>query len=923
MVQKHFFPYHSPQLEVSLASRDRSRGRSPEVDGSGYPMNGSVRSEADDLLRVAVAHSPTIYYVAQFDGSRLTRYISENVEVLTGFAPERFLDNAGFGASLLHPDDRERYHRAIDRLADVRYATLEYRLANADGDYLWFRDDLKLVEAERGGDQLFVGCMQDITRERLAEAHLDDALAMVSALVGSALDAVITVDDQGVIREFNPAAESMFGYSRDEAVGQAMAELLIPDTFRQQHLAGMERFRRTGKVSLANRRIVAEALRRDGSTFPCELTIADTVIDDHTIFIGEIRDISDRISAQRERDRMAGVLQTTVDSIPAGICITDPQDRITLCNSAFASLYACTTDEMMGMTRDETMRRLLPRVESIDGQAADSSEAGLAALVHKVRTAPEKPVELHLKDGTYWLIWGTRRDDGTIINVRTDITPIKQAEDTARETAELIRCIVESSPVPLGMTRARSSEVIYESPASAELFGRDSAGTAFYAVNHFVNRADRDRYVQQLESGGRVDDFEVEMQRSDGSRFWAALSSQLVQFQGEPVIVSSSFDLTERKRIDNELSKQRDALYQSEKLAALGEMLASVAHELNNPLSIVVGQALLLRELASEPTIADRAEKIGKAADRCARIVKTFLAMAREGPKRNDVVNLRSVIMMAVEATQYALRVSDVELTLDMEDNVPAVLGDADQLAQVFTNLLFNAEQVLRNISTARKVVIRVRSGADGVLIAVRDNGPGMSQEVKRRIFEPLFTTKDVGAGTGIGLALCHRIVDAHGGRISVKSTPGGGATFRVRLPALQGTVSATDEKPAAKSSRRSSRRILVIDDEPEVGEVISTFLRAEGYRVDFVKSGIEALNRIARIDYDAVISDLRMPLLDGPRLFDHLTERFPEMIKRLGFVTGDTISDSAQKFLRRAGCPHIEKPVTRDDLRRIIGELV
>mgnify|MGYP000220727581 CR=1 FL=1 len=886
-------------------------------------MNGVVPSGADDLLRIAVAHSPTIYYVARFDGDRETRFISDNVAAITGFEPARFLETPGFGTGLIHGDDRSRYSRVIDRLAETPYATIEYRLANSDGGYLWFRDDLKLVEAEAGRERLFVGCMQDITRERLAEAHLDDALAMVSALVGSALDAVITVDDTGVIREFNPAAEAMFGYTRDEAVGQDMADLLIPDSHRAKHLAGMQRFRRTGEATVANRRIVAEAMRRDGTVFPCELTIADTIIDDRTIFIGEIRDISDRIAAQEERDRMIEVLQTTVDSIPAGICITDPDDSITLCNTAFAQLYGSTTEEMKGLTRDDTMRRLLPRVDTIDGKPADASPEGLRSLVGKIRSAPEKPVELRLKDGTAWLIWGTRREDGSIINVRTDITPIKQAEDAARETAELIRCIVESSPVPLGMTRARSSEVIYESPASAELFGRNGVGMAFYAIDHFVNRGDRDRYLELLNGAGRVDDFEVEMKRSDGSRFWASLSSQMVQFQGEPVIVSSSFDLTERKRIDNELSKQRDALYQSEKLAALGEMLASVAHELNNPLSIVVGQALLLRELATDPSIADRAEKIGKAADRCARIVKTFLAMAREGPKRNDVLDLRNVILTAVEATQYAMKVSDIDLTLDIEDDLPAVLGDADQLAQVFTNLLFNAEQVLRNISTARKVLIRVRGGAEGLLVSVRDNGPGMSQDVKRRIFEPLFTTKDVGAGTGIGLALCHRIVEAHGGRITVKSTPGGGATFRVRLPALQGKASVVAADPAARIPRKLARRALVIDDEPDVGEIIGTFLRGEGFRVDVVKSGIEALNRIARSDYDAIISDLRMPLLDGPRLFDHLQERFPKLVKRLGFVTGDTISESAQKFLRRAGCPHIEKPVTREDLRRIIAELV
>ncbi|MEX2409277.1 MAG: ATP-binding protein, partial [Rhodovibrionaceae bacterium] len=393
--------------------------------------------------------------------------------------------------------------------------------------------------------------------------------------------------------------------------------------------------------------------------------------------------------------------------------------------------------------------------------------------------------------------------------------------------------------------------------------------------------------------------------------------------QGQEVIVSSTIDQTERRQVAEEMTRQREILHQSEKLGALGELLAGVAHELNNPLSVVVGQALMLREMAEDPVIAQRAEKIGKAADRCAKIVKTFLSMARQRPSDNAAISLNEVVDSALEVTTYSLRSADIEVQANLADDLPPVRGDIDQLNQVLTNLIVNAQNALQSYPGKRCLKINTfyRRARGEVVLKVKDSGPGIPEAIRSRIFEPFFTTKEVGAGTGIGLAFCHRIVEAHGGRIKVASRQGEGATFVIALPAKP-----RQDRPAGlaggTAAPSAALRVLLIDDEADVREILSECLRGLGHEVELAESGGDALNLMGRNSYDVILSDLRMPGLDGPRLYTHLCDHAPELLGRLGFVTGDAMSPAVRSFLKTAKRPYIEKPANPDDLRDLIARL-
>ncbi|MGH6942532.1 hybrid sensor histidine kinase/response regulator [Hypericibacter sp.] len=382
----------------------------------------------------------------------------------------------------------------------------------------------------------------------------------------------------------------------------------------------------------------------------------------------------------------------------------------------------------------------------------------------------------------------------------------------------------------------------------------------------------------------------------------------------------------ERQQTEAEIARQREALHQSEKLTALGSLLAGVAHELNNPLSVVVGQALLLEEATRDSALTGRAQKIRYAAERCSKIVRTFLALARRREPEARPVQLNAIVGMAVDLLGYQLRTSGVELTLDLAPDLPAFMADADQLHQVTTNLIVNAEQALAERPAPRRLKISTRfdKARQALRLVVADNGPGIEPEIRSRIFDPFFTTKPAGQGTGIGLSLCMTIVGTHRGSITPSETPGGGATFTVELP-LAG-LPAPKPAPALEPASRDNepgRRILVVDDEVEIAETLAEILTDLGHRVEMVSQGAAALNQLKAGPFDLILSDLKMPVLDGPGLYAALQRDYPAMTGKIAFLTGDTLSQRQGEFLAETGAACLEKPFTPDDVRRFVGHLL
>ena len=440
-----------------------------------------------------------------------------------------------------------------------------------------------------------------------------------------------------------------------------------------------------------------------------------------------------------------------------------------------------------------------------------------------------------------------------------------------------------------------------------------------------IRQARRPALDKILPSVSRGEPFHTELtdQRKDGSSMELEVYGIPMLYQAKPHVLTISRDITEKKRASEELVRQREMLHQREKLAALGSLLAGVAHELNNPLSVVVARAAILEE-RDDPGTRDAASKIRAAAERCARIVRTFLAMARQQQPERVPVTVSEVMSAALDLTGYALKTSSVEVRLDLAADAPPVLADADQLHQVFMNLIVNAQQALQDQPPPRilSLISRFDPATNTVRIAVADNGPGIPEAVRKRIFEPYFTTKPLGSGTGVGLAVCLGIVEAHGGTLTVGSGDESGAVFTIVLPAgNQDEGSLESDEPTPAMTGQSSA--LVVDDELEVRETLAEILMSAGHRVVTAASGREALERMGEERFDVILTDIRMPDLDGRALYREIERRWPERAARVVFVSGDTLTSTLRGFADESGRPVIEKPFLPSEVRRIVSEAV
>lgn len=518
-------------------------------------------------------------------------------------------------------------------------------------------------------------------------------------------------------------------------------------------------------------------------------------------------------------------------------------------------------------------------------------------------------------------------ENGKIIRLvgsTSDVTARKQSEVALRASEARFRSITEAHPVPVMIVGLKESAVLYASPGAEHLLGVPHDMIIHALLDRFLAPEAREDLWKAMQEGNDVDLKEVVLNRADGSTLPAALSARRINYQNEAAMVIGLYDLTERNRAAAQIAKQEEALQQSEKMAALGGLLAGVAHELNNPLSVVLGQATLLTEGAQEPKVVARAEKIFKAADRCSRIVKSFLALARRKEPERKRVGLNNLIQASLELLGFQLRTENIETVLELEAALPEINGDPDQLTQVFTNLILNAAQAMQGWAGRRRIAIRSwHTQENHVMVSIADTGPGVPQEIRTRIFEPFFTTKGNKGGTGVGLSLCLNIIESHGGRVLLSDTDGGGATFTLELPMAEHAGQADTGAVLEKAKLPSNLRILLVDDEIEIAQTLADLIEPEGFHIDLASNGMIALEKLRKSAYDAIISDLRMPVLDGPGLHAALAKEMPAYTHKIIYVTGDTLSTHVQAFLNENPVPVIEKPYRLEDIRRAIAALL
>lgn len=393
-------------------------------------------------------------------------------------------------------------------------------------------------------------------------------------------------------------------------------------------------------------------------------------------------------------------------------------------------------------------------------------------------------------------------------------------------------------------------------------------------------------------------------------------SSHVTAFGGSLLFVR---DVTTQQALEAELSQQREIAHQNEKLSALGELLAGVAHELNNPLSVVFGYSQMLQGKINDPVMSERVDWICQSSERAAKIVRTFLAMARQRPTKMEPCSVNEILETALEVSSYSLKTNGTDVRVNLDAGDPMVTGDFDQLAQVFSNLIVNAGHAVGDQGTKGRITVRSKRNGGLVEVEIADNGNGIPQDIQSRIFEPFFTTKDVGEGTGIGLAFSHRIVESHDGNLTVKSKMGHGTQFIVRLLDAADSPAVTAELYPHTNTGQS---VLVVDDENAVAHLISDLLTEAGFTVTVSTDPRAALRLAEAQHFDAVLSDFKMPQMNGEIFFKALKAVAPDNARRTGFVTGDALSAQVLAFFDTSKRPHIEKPIMKNELLGLIARL-
>lgn len=763
---------------------------------------------------------------------------------------------------------------------------------------------------------------------------------LISAVMAASSSCMMATTIDGRVVAINSAAQQALGYRPEEIIGRMLHEVVAPqpaDAAAQPVGGQAGEAQAVGPVP-EGRRLTATAIRADGTALPVALTLTQVPLQGEPVVIADLR-CPDR-GTESTAPQQAGPtrpengadeavlrhalrsLEDAIESLSEGFALYDADDRLVICNRQYREFHPTIHDLLVpGAKWDE-----LVHVAAERGQYAaavgrvDDWVRDRVAQRHAARS-----YELEHSDGRWFQISHQRTHEGGTAVIRTEITHLKRMERAVRESEERFRSIAEAHPFPVVITRTDNGMVLYASPATSHLLGRPVAEIVGRSILDFsVDANAYHRALAAVERQGHLDSCEITLRSADGSDVQIALRSRPIVYEGARAIVSGLFDLTERKAAELQIAQQREALYQSEKLNALGALLAGVAHELNNPLSVVVGQALMLREMGGDPAIVQRASRIGRAADRCARIVKTFLAMARqEAPERAEV-DLHEVIAAALDLTGYLLRSSNVRVVKRLAPDLPPVWADRDQLSQVLMNLIVNAQQAMAEVPGPRrlKFVTLFDETCKQVRLKIKDTGPGIPAELRSRIFDPFFTTKPIGAGTGVGLSVSRGIVQAHGGAIAVDSDPARGATLVISLPALLCPAPEPAEACRGAGGGRPCC-ILVIDDEPEILQTLAEILISDGHKVETTACAEDGLHMLAQTHFDAVISDLRMPGLDGPAFYDVLRARKPGLLRRLALVTGDTLGVNARAFLERTGLPCLEKPFTPAEVRSLVRTLV
>ncbi|HEX8392883.1 MAG TPA: PAS domain S-box protein [Longimicrobium sp.] len=832
-------------------------------------------------------------------------FVSREAELLLGYPVERWTSEPGFWADHIHPDDREWAVRLCHDSSRRGVAhTFDYRMLAADGRVVWLRDIVRVVET--AGRRELAGVMVDVTEARQAEANLRLRDRAIDAISEGVLITDARQPDNPIVY-VNPAFERITGYSAAEALGRNCRFLQGPDTDREA--VGDLR-----DAVAAGRSISLDLLnyRRDGTPFWNRLSVSPVREPDGALthFVGVQRDVTEPRTARMELAAAEAHYRRLVRAAPQAIFAFDTEGRLIELNPAGERLLGRSAEALLGQN---FAALVVPRDLEAARGAFDRTLRGQGSEQGQMVRITGPGGEERLLSVAMTLI----AEHGRVLGVHgiaRDITEERARERQVRLLAGALEGLRDQ-----GVSVIDDGRIVYANSAHRRILGYQPAPGEHARVADFHPDDETAATAREAEEAvAREGSWSGRMRRrrmSDGQVIPVDVVLGAVQDGGRSLLFSIIQDATDKMAREQHLRRV-------ERLAGLGTLVGGVAHELNNPLSAVLGfTRMLLMDPRPEGEREDL-ETIARETERMAKIVSDLRLIARdtqESAGRRQTVDLNDVVRHVLKTRAYSLRTRNIELRDDLAQNLPAVHADRGQMEQVLLNLLVNAEQAMAS-APLRRLIVRTRATGQGASLHVVDSGSGIPPEYLDRIFDPFFTTKAPGEGTGLGLSMVHSIVAEHGGEIRVDSEPGTGTAIRIDLPAA---ARPRDETAAQQVQPAPARglRVLVVDDEEAVRRVVVRSIQRRGHQVDEASEGSHALEllNVPGAHYDAIVSDLRMPGVSGDELLARLRERSDGLHRRLVFLTGDTASPEALRMLTEAGVPILAKPAGLADVVRTV----
>jgi PAS domain S-box-containing protein len=794
-------------------------------------------------------------------------------EVSPGFDP-----TLGDGINFYAPESRGIIREAIEACTrDGTPFDLELQLITAKGRWIWVR---AIGEAERdrkGVIRRIQGATQDISQRKQGEAKVRESEARYRSLFEHAPDGIVIADPEGTYLDANASICRMLGYTRDELIGLDAADIVVPEE--------------TTHIGPALSAIKAKAdyhrdwrfRRKNGSVLDTEVT--GNLMPDGNV-LGMIRDITGRKQAEETlRLLNSAVLQSKESILITDAQLDPPGPRIVFVNPAFTRMTGYGAEEVIGQSPRilqgprtdravlDRLRGNLERGEVFEGEAINYRKDGKAFYLE-------------------WQVAPLRDPGGKIthfVAIQRDVTQRKQSEEALHESETQFRQVVENIDEVFWVMDAATNVMLYVSPAFAEIWGRscESLHADQRTWLESVHPVDRERVGQARAAKYTRGDYDETFRivRPDGAIRWIHSRASPVHDQAGAVhrVVGICEDITKYRTMEEQFR-------QAQKLEAIGTLAGGIAHDFNNILAAINGYTeLSLLTLKENPEVRESLAAVLKASGRAADLIRQILMFSRQQPLERRPIRLHSIVAECIALLRATLPAT-IEFDTSLATDAPAVLADATQIHQILMNLGTNAWHAMKE-HPGRLQVRLERCAVDAAYasthpqlrvgvytrISVSDTGSGMDSARLRRIFEPFYTTKPIGEGTGLGLAVVHGIMDSHDGVITVYSQPGEGTVFHLYFPAYGGEA-VVPTIAAEEIPRGQGERVLFVDDEELLARLGQKTLAALGYEAEFTTQPAAALD-LVRADpsrFVLVLTDQTMPEMTGLTLATQLREIRP-----------------------------------------------